>query len=419
MQRLITDCLTSSFQCRIGLIQNSRVSIRKLTRNRNLAFAVLGNHRQRALCKIAQIVGKIGIGAIDDRIMAVAAILTKWYFTHQEVAQLIKTVTLYQFKRIDDVAKRLRHLFTAVEQEAMRKHALWQRNSRRHQECWPVDCMEPRNVLTDDMSIGRPVAPLFIGCIRISNCRDVIRQGVNPDIHDVLFITRNRNTPVECRARNRKVFQTRLYEAHDLVATFRRHDEAGILFVKFKKLVLIIGQTEEVAFFFNPFNRGALRTVANIIRTDFCFLFAIIGFVTNRIPARIAAFIDIAIGGHCLPDCLTGLVMALFGGANIIVVRAVQKLAHALESSCVAICEFAWRNAFLTRTLQHLNAVFVRAGQEVNILAIQTLETRHGISRNQFISMTDMRLAIWVSDCGGDIEFFAAHQKSGFFKCDV
>jgi hypothetical protein len=111
--------------------------------------------------------------------------------------------------------------------------------------------------------------------------------------------------------------------------------------------------------------------------------------------------------------------LAFFRGADIIVVRAVQKLTHALESSRVAICEFAGRDAFLARALQHLDAVFIRAGQEVNILTIQTLKTRHGIGRNQLISMADMRLAIRVSNRGGDVEFFAAHQKSGFFKCDV
>ncbi len=151
----------------------------------------------------------------------------------------------------------------------MREHALWQRNARRHQECWPVDRVETRNILADNMRVCWPVSPLVARRIWIAECGNVVGQSIDPDIHDVLFITWNRNAPIECRARNRQILQARLYEANDLVATLRRHDEAGIVFIKLKQLVLIIRQTEEIAFFLNPLDRRTLWTVANIVATDF------------------------------------------------------------------------------------------------------------------------------------------------------
>src|SRR5690606_18969746 len=97
----------------------------------------------------------------------------------------------------------------------------------------------------------------------------------------------------------------------------------------------------------------------------------------------------------------------------IFVVRTVEHAAHALECRCIAVGQFARRDAFLARALQHLDAMFVRAGQEPDILAVEALETRQSVGRNQLISMSDMRLAVRVSNRGGDIEFFTAHCGPG------
>src|SRR5690606_11223153 len=154
-----------------------------------------------------------------------AAVLTEWYFTHQEIAQLIEPITFNETEGIDHIAKGLRHFLAAVEQEAMCENPLRPRNTSRHQECRPIDSVKARDILADDMRIGRPITPLFTRSIRIAKSSNVIGQGVDPDIHDVFLITRHRNAPVECRTRNRQVLQTRLYEAHDVVATSRMHDQ--------------------------------------------------------------------------------------------------------------------------------------------------------------------------------------------------
>ena len=59
---------------------------------RHLAVAVPGDHRQRALRQVAEVVGEIGIDAVDDRFVAVVAILAERHLAQEEVADLVDAV---------------------------------------------------------------------------------------------------------------------------------------------------------------------------------------------------------------------------------------------------------------------------------------------------------------------------------------
>ena len=61
-------------------------------RLRQLAAERLADHRQRALRQIAEVVGQIGIDAVDDRLMAVIAVLAERHLAQEEIAELIDAV---------------------------------------------------------------------------------------------------------------------------------------------------------------------------------------------------------------------------------------------------------------------------------------------------------------------------------------
>ncbi len=146
----------------VAWLEDRRVGLgRACARARHQPVAVLGDHRQRALRQVAEVVGEVGIGAVDDRLMAVVAVLAERHLAQQEIAHLVEAVVLDQRERVDDIADRLRHLLAAVEQEAVAEHALRQFDARRHQEGRPVDRVEAHDVLADDVDVGRPVAPAF------------------------------------------------------------------------------------------------------------------------------------------------------------------------------------------------------------------------------------------------------------------
>jgi len=88
--------------------------------------------------------------------MRIIAVLTKWDFAQEEIAELVDTITLGEFDGIDDIAHRLRHFFAAAEQEAVHDDALGQGRARRHQKGRPKDCVEAGNVLADHMGVGGP-----------------------------------------------------------------------------------------------------------------------------------------------------------------------------------------------------------------------------------------------------------------------
>ena len=126
----------------IGGSQNGVVGLCKGAGPGNLAIAVLGDHRQRALRQVAEIVGEVGIDAIDDRLVAVAAVVAEGSFAQEEVAHLIDAIAVHQIERVDHVADRLRHLLPAVVEEAVREDPMRQRDARRHQERRPIDRVE-------------------------------------------------------------------------------------------------------------------------------------------------------------------------------------------------------------------------------------------------------------------------------------
>src|SRR5690606_4266511 len=124
--------------------------------------AILGDHRQRPLRKIAEIVGKVGIGAVDDGFVAIAAVLTERHFAQEEITDLVKAVMFDHLERIDDIADRFGHFLAAVEEKTVTENALRQVDAGRHQERRPVYGVKPHNVLADDMRVGWPKAPFPI-----------------------------------------------------------------------------------------------------------------------------------------------------------------------------------------------------------------------------------------------------------------
>src|SRR5947199_8773690 len=76
---------------------------------------------------------------------------------------------------------------------------------------------------------------------------DVVRQGVEPDIHAVAGVVRHWHARLEAGARNRKVAQAAAHEALDLVAPGFRGDEFRMLVVELQQPVLPGGEAEEIA----------------------------------------------------------------------------------------------------------------------------------------------------------------------------
>jgi hypothetical protein len=83
--------------------------------------------------------------------------------------------------------------------------------------------MEPEDVLTDHVQVGRPVGRERLAMrVREADGGDVVGQRVEPDVHDVRGIAGYRNSPVEGGPRHREILQAAPDEAGHFVAAGNR-----------------------------------------------------------------------------------------------------------------------------------------------------------------------------------------------------
>ena len=225
---------------------------------------------------------------------------------------------------------------------------------------------------------------------------NVVGQRVDPDIHDVIGRAGHRHAPVEGGARHREVGEPALDEADHLVEARVRPDEVGMGLVMRQQPVLVLGQTEEIGLLLGPFDRRALGADADAVGADSGLVLGVIGLVADRIPALIAAEIDVAGRDHRIPDRLARPVVARLGGADEVVVGNREGLRHGPEGRGVAVGQLARRQPLAGRRLHHLQAVLVGAGQEEHVVTVVAHEARNGIGGDDLVGMADMRGAIGV-----------------------
>ena len=83
--------------------------------------------------------------------------------------------------------------------------------------------------------------------------------------------------------------------------------------------------------------------------------------------------------------------MALFGGADEVVVRAVHPLDHGAKLHDVAVHQLARGDALARRGLLDLLAVLVGAGEEKHVIAVEPLEAGDGVGGDHLVGVADMR----------------------------
>ena len=276
--------------------------------------------------------------------MAVVAVLAERHLAQEEIAQLVDAVGVGQRERVDHVADRLRHLLAAVEQEAVGEDAPRHRDAGRHQEGRPVDRVEAHDVLADDVQVGRPVAPEFraVG-VGKADAGDVVGQRVDPDIHDVLGIAGHPDAPVEGGARDRQVLQPALHEARDLVQPLLRQHEVRDALRRGRAACPDrprAGRNSSPPRPIRPAcpaGRGA-TPVARRRRSR----------PRRNRPRRAPSTSRHSCRDRCRRSSPSArqiasrrAVVALLGGADEVVVRAVQALDHGLEARHVAVDQLA------------------------------------------------------------------------------
>ena len=108
--------------------------------------------------------------------------------------------------------------------------------------------MEPgEDVFSKPLAKGGPF--LFPSWVGPTGGGDVVDKGIEPDVDDLAFISRNGDSPAVVFARDALVEETAFDEADDFVFPSFGDDEVGVGFDVSEQLVTEGGEFEEVVFF--------------------------------------------------------------------------------------------------------------------------------------------------------------------------
>src|SRR5262249_17487243 len=112
----------------------------------------------------------------------------------------------------------------------------------------PDGAVESRNVLADEVDVGRPPLAERRLVVAVTDACDVRQQRVEPDVNREALVERDADAPLLPGARYVEVLQPLVGgRAEDLVAAALRLNEARVFLVILQQPVLERGQLEEVA----------------------------------------------------------------------------------------------------------------------------------------------------------------------------
>ena len=279
-----------------------------------------------------------------------------------------------------------------------------ERLAERHQEDRPVDRVESRDVLADDVNVARPVFfvffVLFVG--RVAERRDVVCQRVEPDVDDVFRIKLDGDAPLERRARNAEILKSRLDEiVYHLAADVFRRDEIGIFLEELEEPVLIFAHFEVVRFLFRPDERpaavGANAAIGLRVGEE--------RLARNAVPAFVEILVNVALLVELREYFLNGRDVIIVRRSDKMRVRRAEQGTDRLDLRRNVVDVLLRRNTRVVRVIFDLLTVLVCARTEENVVSRRAFVTRYDVGGNDVVRVSDMRLARRVCDRRRDIKF--------------
>ena len=267
--------------------------------------------------------------------------------------------------------------------------------------------MKADNILADDMDICWPETAENRPFLCVANACHIGCERINPYIHDMVRRTRHFDAPIKAGARYAQILQSAFDEAKHFIAAAFGADKFGLFGKELEQWFLIFRQAKEPGFFGCPLNGRPLWRQLRARSIGLQLTLIIESLIANRIPAFVSIKVKVACCFHRLPQSLASNSVPGFGGADECVERYVKFRTHIFEIACHFIREFKRLAPCRPRSLDHFEAMFIRAGHKADIAAHEPLKTRNGVGCNGFISMADVRLTVGIGYCGGDIKGFA------------
>ena len=295
--------------------------------------------------------------------MAEVAVTAERYFSEHKVAEVVQSVGICNLSWVDDIAFGFTHLLAVACPPSVCGDVFWQFHPEAHKESRPVDGMETEDIFAYEVYTRRPEVHIcLIGTV--TQCRDVVHQRIEPDIHDMFWVVDlfgEFDTPVETGTGNGEVFKSPFDKADDLVALAARQDALRMGVVPCQQLVLIGREAEEVALlFYNGGRLAALRTELAVHKLDL----GEEGLTGDAVVSFVDIFVDVTVVEHDLKGFLYPFHVVFVGRTDELVVADAKIVPEVLEGcrDLIGILLRAFASGF--GGLFYLLSVFVRTGQK-------------------------------------------------------
>ncbi|MNX83213.1 hypothetical protein D3C86_1149710 [compost metagenome] len=278
----------------------------------------------------------------------------------------------------------------------------------RHEQGGPDDGVELGDVLADQVQLGGPpvVEARHVGVV--ADARQIVGEGVDPDVDDLRLVAGHRDAPAHVLARDRDVGEG-LEQVQQLVAARLGLQEHGVLLDVGPDPVAVVRELEDVVLLAGPLD-GLLVLGADLVLGQVALVLEL--FAALAVPAFVLGLEDIALVQQALEDALDRRAVGGIAGTDEPVVANVEGFPDLLGLHGDVVHEGLGGDTRGVSGLLDLVAVLVETGQEEDLLAAQPVVAREGIGGDLLVGMPDVRRRVAVVDRRGDVVLLRGHAKN-------
>ena len=363
-----------------------------------VAVPIAGDHRRDPREEVAEIVPELALVALAHAVDRGDAVLPEGDGARAPEADRVRPVDVEELERVrDEVAERLRDLAVAREQIPVHEELLRRVVAGREQHRRPVDAVEAKDVLRQQVVRGRPEAvDEILAGPRVGQRAEVVDERVGPHVRDLLGIPRDRDAPRLPGTADREVLQPAGDERPRLVRPKAREDEVRPLVVEREQLLLIGREAEEPVALLDPLGHdvvlGALAVDELLLRLE--------RLAADAVEPRVDVLVDVvaAVRPDPLQELLDEALVALVARADEEVVRHAEAGGERPPRVGDAVDVLLRSKPLLLGDARHLGGVLVDPCEQERLTAALPLMTHEHVGRDRRVGVTDVRRRVDVVD---------------------
>ena len=273
------------------------------------------------------------------------------------------------------------------------------------EHCRPVETVKADDVLPDEVEpLGGPLPVALVGLSVVGKAerRDVVAEGVDPDVEDVIGLLGNGNPPLHPGPADGEVLEALADHAQDLVLSRLGPNEEPVGRDELPEPVLVGREAKEEVLLLGPLAR------ALVVGTDVVGLLELVlvleRLAARAVPAGVGALVDgvLAIrrpgAPEALPELQDASAVLLFRRADEAVVANVERLPEGPEDGGDLVAVLLLRDPPFPGDPLDVLPVLVGSREEEDVVAGQASRPGEGVGGDGGVGVAHVRNVVDVVD---------------------